>query len=137
MRRCPGLTKAGDACKGSVRPGETYCVAHDPSRATHRKRAAAIGGTFKSKTMTEYREMKADLKALYQAVKAGKVNRGNAAVAGQLAGVWCKIAEAEVKQREFQEVTLVEFNELRGKVEQLEEQAREARERGAVRSWRA
>ena len=134
--KCLGITRSGEACRGFVRPGETWCYAHHPRLSAQRKRAAAIGGTFKSKTLTEYREMKADLKQLYQDVKVGRVNRANAAVAAQIAGVWCKIAEAEIKQREFTEVTLVEFNEVRTKVEQLEEQAEAVRANGGQR-WRA
>jgi hypothetical protein len=41
-------------------------------------------------------------------------------VVAQVLCVWCKAAEAEVKIREFQEVTLPEFEEVVHRLEQLE-----------------
>ena len=128
MTRCPGITREGEPCKGFVRPGDTYCVAHDLDRAAERKRAASKAG--KSKPSAEFREVKAQLRQLANDVISGRVEKGKASVVAQVLGVWCKAAEAEVKFREFEQVTLPEFQEVVARLEAIEEAQARQRERG-------
>ncbi len=117
--RCPAITSKGDPCQGYVHPGKTYCPAHDPARAEARKKAAARAG--RVRTHTEFKEVKQQLRALADDVLEGNVPRADAAVVAQVLGVWAKVAEAEVRLREFEEVTLPEFKEVVTRLENLEE----------------
>ena len=124
-RKCPAITAAGEGCRGYVHPGKTYCPAHDPNRAQARRTAASKAG--RVRTHTEFREVKAQLRQLADDVLAGRQNRADAAVVSQVLGVWAKVAEAEVRLREFEESRIVETQlkveeqrELVGRLEELE-----------------
>jgi len=43
--RCAAITKAGERCQGTATGGAGYCFAHDPARASERKRNARRGGS--------------------------------------------------------------------------------------------
>jgi hypothetical protein len=119
MAKCPAITRSGESCRGFVRPGDEFCVAHDPDRAEERKAAASKAG--RSKTTAEFREVKAQLRQLANDVLSGRVDKGRASVVAQVLGVWCKVTEAEVRTREFQEIQLPEFEEVVRRVEAIEE----------------
>ncbi len=118
MSQCPAITRNGGACKGWVRPGDVYCVAHDPARAEQRSAAASKAG--RSKPSAEIRTLKNKLIRLGDDVLAHKVNRADASVATQAYGAAIKACEAEVKLREYEEVTLPEFTEIVRRVEEIE-----------------
>ena len=117
--KCPAITAAGEGCRGYVHPGKGYCPAHDPARAQARKEAASKAG--RVRTHTEFKEVKAQLRRLADDVLAGRQNRADAAVVAQVLGVWAKVAEAEVRLRQFEEIDLPEFKEVVGRLEALEE----------------
>jgi hypothetical protein len=97
-----------------VRPGDAFCVAHDPERAEQRKAAASKAG--RSKPSAEIRALKYKLVKLGDDVLAHKVNRADASVATQAWGAAIKACEVEVRLREYEEVTLREFEEVVGRI---------------------
>ena|SRR5215208_7513458 len=126
MARCASITRSGEQCRGIVQKGSNYCAAPDPSRGEARKRAASIAG--RSKPGTEISEVKRQLRKLADDTLAGRVNAGVASVASQVLGIWLKAVdteirerEATVKEREFVEVRLPEFQHLQGEVAELRE----------------
>ena len=131
-RKCPAITAAGEGCRGYVHPGKTYCPAHDPNRAQARRTAASKAG--RVRTHTEFREVKAQLRQLADDVLAGRQNRADAAVVSQVLGVWARVAEAEVRLRQFEEIALPEFKEVVSRLEELESLLNERKERT---SWGA
>jgi hypothetical protein len=126
--RCPAITSKGEPCQGYVHPGHSWCPAHDPARAEARKKAAAKAG--RVRTHTEFKEVKTQLRNLADDVLAGNVVRADAAVVAQVLGVWAKVAEAEVRLRQFEEIELPEFTEVVSRLEQLEELQRLRRGNG-------
>ena len=135
MGKCPGITRSGEACRGVVRPGDTYCVAHDPTRAEERKVAASKAGRIKHSQ--EFREVKAQLRQLANDVLDGKQDKSRASVVAQVLGVWSRVSEAEARLRELEESRIIETNlkvreqmELIGRLEALEEQMATNEKRG-------
>lgn len=102
MAKCPAITRSGAACKGVVKPGDTYCVAHDPDRAGQRKRSASKAG--RSKPSRELVDIRTQLQTLADGVLAGSVHRGDAAVAGQLLNVKLRGVELERRLRETEDL---------------------------------
>lgn len=119
-QRCPAITAKGAPCEGYVHPGRTYCPSHDPARAEARKQAASKAG--RVRTHTEFKEVKEQLRRLADEVLAGDVSRADAAVVSQILGVWAKVAEAEVRLRQFEEIEKPEFEQVLERIETLEEQ---------------
>jgi hypothetical protein len=100
--KCPAITRSGNACKGVVRPGDTYCVAHDPARAGERKRSASKAG--RSKQSQEVPELKAELKTLADQVREERITTGSAAVVNQIINTRARLIETEMKVREHTEL---------------------------------
>jgi hypothetical protein len=98
MPRCGASKLDGTPCDRIVGPSQRYCYAHDPARAEERRRAAAKAG--RSRANPEIREIKGHLKALYEAVLEGSVERQAAAVAGQVANAWLRALELDRRFRE-------------------------------------
>ena len=48
--QCPTINKDGTPCGGTVLPGATFCIFHDPDRAELRREASRKGGKAKSNT---------------------------------------------------------------------------------------
>src|SRR5215203_1737188 len=78
MRQCSGIKADGSRCTQSVEPSETYCWHHAPERAEERRRAASRAG--KSRPSTEVRKIKEEIKGMISGVKAGEIDRNDAAV---------------------------------------------------------
>jgi hypothetical protein len=68
---------------------------HDPTRSEERRRAASKAG--KAKPNREIADIKARLSDLAEDVLAGKVNRSDAAVVGQLLGGMVRAIGMELK----------------------------------------
>jgi hypothetical protein len=109
-----------------VHPGYEYCPAHRPDRAEARKRAASLAG--RSRSGSEIAGVKKELRTLADNVLHRRVDRGTGSVVAQILGVWLKAAEVEirerettVKEREFTEIRLPEFQELQSEVQELRE----------------
>src|SRR5215207_879120 len=78
MNRCRGTRRNGERCTQTVEPSETYCWHHAPERAEERRRAASKAG--RSRPSTEVRTIKDEIKTVIADVKAGDLDRNDAAV---------------------------------------------------------
>lgn len=117
MARCAGSKPNGTPCERIVRASQTYCYSHDPNRKEERKSNASRAG--RSKPSKELSEVKGRLRELAEDVLAGRVNRGDAAVAGQLFGTFIRAATAELKAKE-----VLELEERITQLEQMQEGAK-------------
>jgi hypothetical protein len=105
-----------------VGPGQTHCYQHDPHRSQERKRNASLGG--RSKGQDELGELKRRIRSLAAEVLDGTVDRGRAAVAGQLYNCLLRALEQERKQ--------LELEELVGRWAELEALVAAAEERSGI-----
>jgi hypothetical protein len=99
---CAGIKRNGGRCTVSVESGQTFCHHHDPARAEERRLAASRAG--RAKPNREIVGIRVRLTGLADDVLAGRVDRADAAVAGQLLGTAIRCLETERKWRELGEV---------------------------------
>ena len=106
---CAATKRDGSPCTLPPHGSGALCWAHSPANAERRRRGQSRGG--KSKPSRELLDIKNRLTALAEDVLAGRADRGNAAVAGQLlntviraVGMEMKVRETEELARELQEV---------------------------------
>ena len=106
MVKCSGITQVGTACKGIPIEGSQWCHAHHPDRSDERRRYGSRGGKRggRGRPQVEVNAVKAQLQELVDGVLAGKVERADAAVVGQLLGTIIRAVGAELKVREQLEV---------------------------------
>jgi hypothetical protein len=102
MPRCSHVYGDSSQCKRIVSAEQEYCYSHDPARQEERKRNAARGG--KAKASGEIGRVKARLQALADAVEGGTLDKGVAAVAGQIWNVYLSAVRTELKVREVTEL---------------------------------
>ena len=102
MARCPGITRAGTACRGIPIAGSGYCHAHHPDRADERRRHGSRGGKRggRGRPMAELSDVKRRLSDLVSDVLEGRKDRGYAAVVGQLLNTYIRAVGVELKVRE-------------------------------------
>ena len=124
MGVCAGIKRDGTRCSASVSPGAQWCYNHDPARQAERRRNAARGG--KARASGDLASIKTRLSDLADDVLEEKVDKGAAAVAGQLLNTYIRAVYVELKAKK--KIELIE------RLEALE-QAVESR-RGGSR-WRA
>lgn len=110
MARCRGTKPDGSPCERIVPASQSYCYSHDPGRKAERRRNATRAG--RSKPNREMVEVKSRLRELAEDVLAGRTDRADAAVAGQLLGTFIRAVTAEIKVKEVLE--------LEERLEQLE-----------------
>jgi hypothetical protein len=103
MARCAGIKRDGGRCTVIVNGSQTYCYQHDPKRAEERRRNASRAA--KSKPSRELVGIKQRLSDLADAVLEEKVDKGVAAVAGQLLNTYIRAVAVELKAREQLELT--------------------------------
>ena len=106
MAKCSGITRAGATCKGIPIEGSQWCHAHHPDRSDERRRHGSRGGKRggRGRPQVEVNAVKAQLQELVDGVLAGKIERADAAVVGQLLGTYIRAVGAELKVREQLEV---------------------------------
>jgi hypothetical protein len=121
--QCSGRTREGTRCTRSVEGPNGLCWLHDPTRAEDRRRAAGKAG--RSKPNRELQDIKTRLSELADDVLEGTVDKGKAAVCGQLYNTLLRAIGTELKIRE-QEVLLERVEEL----EEILERQNEYRNRG-------
>src|SRR5918996_65950 len=128
MGRCAGKKGDGSPCERIVSASHEYCYAHDPVYAEDRKRAAskAAKSPARSRSTSEFREIKGRLKDLYTAVLEGRAERAAAAVANQIANTQLRAIELERRVREQDELE-ERLDELEGLLEEGERSRRHAR----------
>lgn len=95
---CVGTKRDGRPCTLPSNGLSGLCWAHDPANAEKRRRGQSRGG--KNKPSRELQAIKIKLSDLADDVLAGKVDRANAAVAGQLLNTVIRAVGVELKVRE-------------------------------------
>jgi hypothetical protein len=128
MARCAGTKRNGARCTATVEPPQAFCWWHDDANAEQRRRAASRGGRGKPSRVS--RDLHLLLESLTEQVVAGDLEPYPASVAGQLVGVRLRLLEYERRVKEQ--------DELVGRLEELEEQGRAAKDAESRRSsWGA
>jgi hypothetical protein len=114
MRKCSGITQAGERCRSIAITGSEYCHAHHPDRSEARKRAARHGGKRggRGRSSSELTRLQERFEELAEQVLSGDVERGDGAVAAQLLNG----ARACVTSR----LKAIEQEELIARLERLE-----------------
>ncbi len=109
---CAGTKRDGSPCTLPSNGSSGLCWAHDPANAERRRRGQSRGG--RNKPSRELHAIKQRLSDLADDVLADRVDRGNAAVVGQLLNTTIRAVSVGLKAREMEE--------LEGRIEELEEQ---------------
>jgi predicted RNA-binding Zn ribbon-like protein len=119
LNRCLGTKRDNSPCTVTVEPPQTYCWWHDPANADKRKQAASRGGKRggRGRPTSELVGIKERLSELADDVLVGKVDKGAAAVAGQLLNTYIRAVGMEMKVREVTELT-ERLEALEGALEQ-------------------
>jgi hypothetical protein len=78
MSTCAGITRKGHRCTLPADPSSGMCWLHDPSRADQRHRHASKAA--RSKGNREVVDLKEEIKSVIANVKAGDLDRTDAAV---------------------------------------------------------
>ena len=114
MATCSAIARSGERCKGVAIDGSGLCYAHHPDHVESRRRAARRGGKRggRGRPVAEISELKRRFEELAEDVLDGKVDRGDAAVVGQLLNYAVRAVAVGLKAQEQQE--------LEERLEQLE-----------------
>ena len=107
MAKCSAITRSGERCRGVAIDSSGLCYAHHPDHAEERSRAARKGGKRggRGRPTSELSEIKSRLSDLATDVLEEKVEKGAAAVAGQLLNTYIRAVSVELKAREQLELT--------------------------------
>jgi hypothetical protein len=95
---CTATKRNGEPCTLPATGASDLCWAHDPANAERRRRGQSRGG--KNKPSRELANIKDRLQALAEDVLTGEVDKGAAAVAGQLLNTVIRAVSVELKARE-------------------------------------
>jgi len=76
--QCSFIKPSGERCRGAATGQNGLCWAHDPANAERRRRAASRGG--RGRSNKEVASLKEEIKSLIAGVKAGDLDRNDAAV---------------------------------------------------------
>jgi len=110
MARCAGLKRDSGQCATIVEPSQIYCYQHDPANAERRSRSASRAA--RSKGNREVATLKEEIKSLIMDVKAGELDRNDAAVMIQGYRVLKDLIALERKVKETDELA-AEIEELK------------------------
>ncbi len=116
MARCTGITRDGERCREIAIDGLGYCYAHD--RAEERRRNAHKGGRRggRGRPSVELARLQERLSTLADNVLEGSVDRGDAAVVGQLLNTVIRAIGMEMRVREVEDLQR-QVEELRNLIE--------------------
>jgi|ERR671916_1987470 hypothetical protein len=114
--RCAAITRAGERCKLEATSG-SYCWSHAPENAEECKRRAQRGGKARVGASGELEEIKRRLSDLATDVLEDRIDKGTAAVAGQLLNTNIRAVSVELKVREVTEL-VARLEALEGALEQ-------------------
>jgi hypothetical protein len=114
MASCGYIKTSGEACKAIPMTGEAWCWVHHPEHTEKRKRLGSKGGKRggRGRPMAELHSIRGRIETLVEDVLEGRVDRGDAAVVGQLYNTLIRAVATELKVREV--------TELEGRLEELE-----------------
>ena len=106
MTKCSAIKADNGRCKVEAMPGAEWCWNHHPDYEEARRRRASKGGKRggRGRPLVELADVKRQLREMADDVIAGRMDRGNAAVAGQLLGTFLRAASVELKVREQDEI---------------------------------
>jgi hypothetical protein len=76
--QCSFIKASGERCRGTANGPNGLCWAHDPANAEQRRRSASRAG--RSKGNREVVDLKEEIKSVIADVKAGDLDRNDAAV---------------------------------------------------------
>ncbi len=102
-----GFVKAsGDVCKAIPVKGEGWCYEHHPQYQDRRRRDGHKGGKRggRGRPVAELSELKRRFEELAEDVLSGKVDRADAAVAGQLLNYAVRTVAVGLKAKEVEEL---------------------------------
>ena len=118
MAKCSGITQAGTACKGIPIDGSAWCYVHDPDYTEERRRHGARGGKRggRGRPQAELNDIKDRIRTMVGDVRNGTMDRGDAAVCGQLYNTLIRAVSVELRVREQQEIE-ARLEELEGLLE--------------------
>ena len=114
--RCAAITRAGERCKLEATSG-SYCWSHAPENAEECKWRAQRGGKARVGASGELEEIKRRLSDLATDVLEDRIDKGTAAVAGQLLNTYIRAVSVELKVREVTEL-VARLEALEGALEQ-------------------
>jgi hypothetical protein len=124
---CSYIKADGDRCRAQPLRSEPYCYVHHPDLKEQRRAASRRGGhrAGRGRPLEELRAVKRELRDLATDVVAGRADRANAAVAGQLLGTFLRAVSVELAVKEQDEILQ--------RLDALESAARHSDGRG--RTW--
>ena len=99
---CIGTKRDGSPCTLPSNGSSGLCWAHDPKNAERRRKGQSRGG--RNKPSKELQAIKARLSDLADDVLAKRVDRGDAAVAGQLLNYILRGISVSLKAREQEDL---------------------------------
>jgi hypothetical protein len=114
LAKCSAITRSGERCKGVAIDATGLCYAHHPDYEEDRRRAASKGGRRggRGRPVVEISNIKHRLEDLAEDVLAGRKDRQDAAVAGQLYNYAIRAVSVGLKAKEVEEIE--------GRLEELE-----------------
>jgi hypothetical protein len=88
MRTCSGIRADGGRCQAQAMRDSEYCINHDPTRAEENRKRGSKGGKRggRGRASAELKRLQHRFEELADQVLAGEIERGSAAIAGQLLG---------------------------------------------------
>ncbi len=98
---CAATKRDGNPCTLPSNGPGAFCWAHSPAMKERRRRGQSRGG--RGKTSRELLDLKRRASELAEDVLAGMVDKGSAAVAGQLYNVCIRALSESVRARESEE----------------------------------
>jgi len=118
MAQCSFIHTGGTRCKITTKDGAQLCHMHDPLKAEARSKNAAAGGRRAGRGRPlggaeEIVSIKQDLSRIIEQVEAGRLERGRAAVIGQLFNILLRSIEVERR--------MIETDQLVERLERLED----------------
>jgi hypothetical protein len=114
LAKCSAITRSGGRCKGIAIDATGLCYAHHPDHVEDRRRAASKGGKRggRGRPVVELSDLKTRLEELAEDVLAGRKDRQDAAVAGQLLNYAIRAISVGLRAKEVEEIE--------GRLEELE-----------------
>jgi hypothetical protein len=109
LAKCPGITRAGTACKGIPMDGSGYGYVHHPDRAEERRRHGARGGKRGGRgcpvaELAALRVENAEIRRRLLETGDDKLQPGVAAVAIQSLNTDIRAVSAALKAKEVEEL---------------------------------
>jgi hypothetical protein len=106
LSRCSAIKGDGERCRGTAIEGAEWCWNHHPDHASDRRRLGRKGGKRggRGRPQADLNALKDRLITLGEDVLEGRVDRGNAAVAGQLWNIAIGAIRTGLKAKEVEEL---------------------------------